>query len=389
VAQPGTFLGKRQAQSLRRQRVRRAADLFRRRPFLEALEDRTVFAVSLSIPTNVPGALGGTVLVPVLVNQLDDGQGNTGLSAADLDINYDPARFTVNPAQVQLGSLLSPAHWALSASVKTDVPTGTFPNQNELIIRLTSPDGAGYSGTNGGSLVNIPFQVNAGDPVGTYPLNLANDNTNTHTDAFPFFGATSQPYALNPAPTNASNDPVDGSIAAGSTQALEHFAVTASPTTVTAGTQISVMVTPQLNGQLDTNYNGTVHFSSTDPQADLPADLVINHPTGPVTVNVTLKTAGNETITVFDTAHPAQTGTSNSVLVNPGSANHYALSGIPNPVSAGFTFNFTVTAQDLYNNTATGYAGTVHFFSIDQQATLPPDSTLTNGVGRFSAYAPS
>src|SRR4029079_15457991 len=48
-------------------------------------------------------------------------------------------------------------------------------------------------------------------------------------------------------------------------------------------------------------------------------------------------------------------------------------------------FSFTVTALDQFNNTATGYAGTVHFTSSDGAATLPANSTLTGGVGTFSA----
>lgn len=44
-----------------------------------------------------------------------------------------------------------------------------------------------------------------------------------------------------------------------------------------------------------------------------------------------------------------------------------------------------MTALDQFNNTATGYAGTVHFTSTDGLATLPANSTLTNGVGTFSA----
>ena len=43
----------------------------------------------------------------------------------------------------------------------------------------------------------------------------------------------------------------------------------------------------------------------------------------------------------------------------------------------------TVTAQDGGGHTNTGYGGTVHFTSTDLQAVLPPDSTLTNGVGTF------
>src|SRR5205823_828717 len=57
----------------------------------------------------------------------------------------------------------------------------------------------------------------------------------------------------------------------------------------------------------------------------------------------------------------------------------------PASATAGNTFSFTVTALDAFNNTATGYAGTVHFASSDAVATLPANSTLTNGTGTFSA----
>src|SRR5207245_11651500 len=52
---------------------------------------------------------------------------------------------------------------------------------------------------------------------------------------------------------------------------------------------------------------------------------------------------------------------------------------------AGTAFSFTVTAQDPFNNTATGYTGIVHFSSTDGAASLPTDSTLTNGSGAFSS----
>src|SRR5206468_308419 len=51
----------------------------------------------------------------------------------------------------------------------------------------------------------------------------------------------------------------------------------------------------------------------------------------------------------------------------------------------GTAFSFTVTALDASNNTATTYAGMVHFTSTDASATLPADSTLTNGAGTFNA----
>jgi hypothetical protein len=59
--------------------------------------------------------------------------------------------------------------------------------------------------------------------------------------------------------------------------------------------------------------------------------------------------------------------------------------GYPASAINGTAFNFTVTALDQFNNTATSYGGTVHFTSSDGAATLPANSTLTNGTGTFSA----
>jgi CSLREA domain-containing protein len=67
-----------------------------------------------------------------------------------------------------------------------------------------------------------------------------------------------------------------------------------------------------------------------------------------------------------------------------GPATHFLISA-PASVTAGSAFSFTVTALDQFNNTATGYAGTVHFTSSDGSAVLPANSTLTNGTGTFSA----
>ena len=65
-------------------------------------------------------------------------------------------------------------------------------------------------------------------------------------------------------------------------------------------------------------------------------------------------------------------------------ATHFTVSA-PAAATSGTSFNFTVTARDPANNVATGYAGTVHFTSSDAAAVLPANSTLTNGVGTFSA----
>src|SRR5262249_12369322 len=95
-----------------------------------------------------------------------------------------------------------------------------------------------------------------------------------------------------------------------------------------------------------------------------------------VKVNTTSAVTSNE-------GRAGVTGTA-KLTVTAGAGTHLAISA-PSNATAGTAFNFTVTAQDQFNNTATGYSGTVHFTGSDGSAVLPANSTLTNGVGTFSA----
>src|SRR5205807_1258307 len=123
-------------------------------------------------------------------------------------------------------------------------------------------------------------------------------------------------------------------------------------------------------------------FTSSDVAAVLPGNTTLTNGVG--TFSATLSTAGSRTVTATDTATSSITGTSNSIAVGAAAASHFAVTA-PASATAGSAFNFTVTALDAFNNTATGYAGTVHFTSSDGAATLPGNTTLTNGTGTFSA----
>src|SRR5207237_901134 len=105
-------------------------------------------------------------------------------------------------------------------------------------------------------------------------------------------------------------------------------------------------------------YTGTVHFSSSDGQAVLPANATLAYGVG--TFSVTLKTAGGNTLPVADTVATTLTGTSNLFPVNPAAATHFLVSA-PASVTSGSAFSFTVTAFDQFNNTATGYTGSIRF----------------------------
>ena len=162
-----------------------------------------------------------------------------------------------------------------------------------------------------------------------------------------------------------------------------HFSVN-SPATATAGTPFNITVTAlDASNKLVATYPGTLHFSSSDPQAALPHDSSL--PSGTGTFPVMLETAAATTITATDMVTPSITGTSGSISVNgPVGATHFSVTA-PAGATVGQPLNFTVTALDALNKTATNYSGTVNFSSSDPQAVLPANSALTNGVGNFSA----
>src|SRR5262249_59836649 len=121
-------------------------------------------------------------------------------------------------------------------------------------------------------------------------------------------------------------------------------------------------------GNVITGYTGTVHFTSSDPKASLPADFTFTtDDNGVETFSATLFTAGTQSITATDQANSAITGTQSGITVNPAAVHTLVVSGFPSPNTAGVAGTFTVTAYDPYGNVATGYTGTVAFRSSDRQ----------------------
>jgi Ca2+-binding RTX toxin-like protein len=151
------------------------------------------------------------------------------------------------------------------------------------------------------------------------------------------------------------------------------------PSPATAGQPHALTVTAlDSNGGVMTGYTGTVHFTSTDPQAVLPADYSFTGAdNGTHAFAVTLKTAGTWSVTVTDTGPAGFSGTQGAIAVNPAAPATFQVGGFPSPVSIGDSGYFSVTAYDAYGNLASNYAGTVHFASSDGHAVLPADYTFT------------
>jgi hypothetical protein len=147
-----------------------------------------------------------------------------------------------------------------------------------------------------------------------------------------------------------------------------------------AGTAFDVTVTAlDPYGNTDTNYVGTVHFTSADPLANLAADYAFQPgDQGQATFyGVTaLYTAGPWDVTAADSG-----GLTGSATVNVVAAPAVAFQILaPAGVAPGTPFDVTVVAVDPYGNIDTHYTGTVTFSSSDTDpgVLLPPDYSFTS-----------
>jgi hypothetical protein len=166
--------------------------------------------------------------------------------------------------------------------------------------------------------------------------------------------------------------------------AASALTITGLPLTVTRGAaQTFTVTTKDPYGNTATGYSGTLHFSSSDPQAVLPPDTTLNGGTG--TFQVVFVGLGAQSLSVADTSNSALAATQGGITVNPAPAVRLAVTGFPSSTTAGATGTFTASAIDAYGYVATGYTDTIHFTSSDPQSNLPADVALTNGTGSFSA----
>ncbi len=142
------------------------------------------------------------------------------------------------------------------------------------------------------------------------------------------------------------------------------------------------------DGITATGYRGTVHFTSTDPKAILPADYTFTAADAGVHdfTGLIFETTGSQTVQATDTATEGDTGSQSSIVIMPVAAS-LAVSGFPSQTVSGDAHDLTVTAVDQDGDTAADYTGTVHFTSSDPKAVLPADYTFTvadAGVHVFS-----
>jgi hypothetical protein len=254
----------------------------------------------------------------------------------------------------------------------TSIPAGT-----PFSFTITAEDRfgnveTGYTGT-------VHFSALANDTQAVLPA----DYTFTTADAATHtFGATLFKTAGASSPFINARDLATGVNTFGTIFVTPlvpaSLSVTSLPRPYTAGTVVGVTVTAvDIYGNRAPGYTGTIHVSSSDAQASLPADYTFTAADGGThSFLVTLKTAGTQSFSVADTVNPAFASAQSGIVVNPAAASVFSFTGLPASTTAGTPQTFTITAMDAFGNRAP-YFGSVVFSSSDSQASLPTFYTFT------------
>lgn len=150
----------------------------------------------------------------------------------------------------------------------------------------------------------------------------------------------------------------------------------------TAGSAFPVtIVAKDAFDNVATGFNGTVTIEARTEAGTISVSpgTTGNFTNGVRTENITITRAQNDVfITVRDAS--SHTGTSNRFNVQSNNLHHFAISTVADQ-AAGLPFSITVTAQDYYNNTVTGFGGTVNISHAGTGSITPTVSgNFTQGV---------
>jgi hypothetical protein len=294
--------------------------------------------------------------------------GTQSLTAADGSITGSETGITVTPAAANHLEVTAPAGSTAGNTLSVTV-TALDPYNNVA---------TGYAGT----VSFTSSDARAGLP-GAYTFGTGDAGVHTFANSVILKTAGSQTITATATASLTGSAAVTVSPAAASKMIVAGFP---SPTTAAVAGSFTVTLEDPY-GNIASGYRGTVHLTSSDGKALLPANYTFTATDAGVHIfSATLKTAGTQSITATDTTTGSLIGTDTGIMVKPAAASKFILTG-PATVSAGVAFSLTVTALDAYGNVVTGYTGTIHFSSTDTTASLPKNSTFTTtdqGVHTFT-----
>jgi RHS repeat-associated protein len=254
---------------------------------------------------------------------------------------------------------------------------------------VTAQDAYGNTATGYTGTVHFTSSDTAAVLPANYTFATADAGLHTFTATLNTTGSTKRSMTATDTQTNTITGTESGiTVNTAQTGTAAAFQVAGVPDSVTAGSPFNVTVTVvTATGAVVTGYIGTVHFTLSDGAGMPPADYTFTAADAGVhTFSVTLATAGaSSTIMASDTVTAGLAGVAGTNVL-PGAASKLVVANVPSPVADGSAQTFTVTADDAYNNVATGYTGTVHFTSTDPLAVLPADYTFTSTDAGIHAF---
>ena len=323
----------------------------------------------------------GTFRAPV---SYPAGSGARGIAVGDWNLDGLPDVAVANPNSNNVSILLNDINAAdhFRVNAPTSATAGAVFSITVSARSRSDNVATGYRGTvrftSSDPAAMLPAdytytEADQGSRTFNIMLRTAGSRTVTVTDTAAGFITGTATIIVNPAPASVLD-------------------VAGFPSSVIAGDVDAFRVTARDQfGNIATGYRGTVRFTSTDPQATLPRNYTFTAGDNGVRhFGAVLKTADVQALTATDTVTGSITGTQSEIVVIPSVATDFVLLA-PETAVAGVPFDLVVVAADAFGNIATGYRGTVTFFSsTDPDAVLPGDYSFTEadaGIASFTRGA--
>ena len=209
-------------------------------------------------------------------------------------------------------------------------------------------------------------------------INRGNVDIYAWLESAPSKNGTSDPFIVHPGSfarvqlVVPGQDPLPGSVSG----------LTGSPATQAAGTSfvVDVFATDQYWNPVSSA--DVVRISSSDPAASTPVSGALSG--GHAQLIVSLGTVGAQTLTVTDQTNGSITGmTSDPISVIPSAPDHFTISTIASPVTAGAPVAVTIRAVDVGGNTIPDFQGDAILAANTGPGSITPEA-ISFSAGEWS-----
>jgi hypothetical protein len=260
---------------------------------------------------------------------------NSSLQATQIIVMSPAAAATVGVSAGSGQTALAESAFPIALSAKVSDAFGN--GVPGTTVSFSAPS-SGASGTFAGGALSASV-ASGTNGVATAPIFTANEVTGQYSVSAAVTGLSTATFTL----TNAALS------AASMTLVVAGSAVAGSPLSVTVSAFTA-------NATADISYGGTLHFTSTDAQAVLPADYTfVPSDAGTHVFSLTMKTSGSQSVTATDTANSALHATQ-TVVESPAAAMVAARAGSGQTAIEGVAFATALAAKvsDAFGNVVPG-----------------------------------